>query len=132
VQARHDRDRGPGLDRGNARLVEGVALDEARDAVEPLLADHGGAVAHVDVAVVAQQDRFRARLQPVDGLEHVAAMPGRDVRDAHRTPRRPQAPGGDADGLPDVLLAHAYAAPADRIEVIAIDETADQGGAAGA
>ncbi|MNC45446.1 hypothetical protein D3C75_944090 [compost metagenome] len=47
-----------GFQRGQVGTVEGVALDELCDPFQAFFADQRAAVAHVDVAVVAQQDRL--------------------------------------------------------------------------
>ena len=82
----------------------------------------------VEVGVVAQEDAVRPQAHPRDRLEHVAAMAGGDIEDAHglplaaRSQRLPQQ-------LLDMRLALADAAPADRIEIGAVDDAAEHAAA---
>ena len=48
---------GRGSIAGDAVAVEGVALAELRDRLEPLLGDEAQALLHVQVGIVAEHDR---------------------------------------------------------------------------
>ncbi|MNJ37585.1 hypothetical protein D3C77_324130 [compost metagenome] len=63
--------------------VEGIAFDEPGDVAKAFFSDQRAAIAHVDVAVVTQQDRLRQRTHALHGLKDIAPMACGDVDDAH-------------------------------------------------
>src|SRR5205823_9702425 len=126
VEPRDDTDLRPCSKGRESRTIEGVGVDEARDVTELLLRDQRLAVAYIARDVIAQHDRFGARDAAGNGIEHVAAASGRDVDDVRRLITRTQAPHRVAQQLFDVPLSLPDAAPADRLEIDPVDETADR------
>ena len=125
IQARHHGQRRPRRDGRQADAVEGVGLHEFGDVLQLLLGDQLGAVAHVDVAVVAQQDRAGLDRAGLHRVEHIAAMARGDVHHAHFAVLLGQAFHRFADQFLDVDLALADAAPADGFEVGLVDRPAE-------
>ncbi|MNP49579.1 hypothetical protein D3C76_1437730 [compost metagenome] len=79
------------------------------------------AVPHVDVTVITQQDRFRQRLDTLQGFENVAPVAGSDIDDVYSHTLFAQASHGQAQQLLDVQFALANATPTDRLQVVAVD-----------
>src|SRR5262245_14295435 len=126
VEARNYAERRLRLHCREAVAVEGIGLHEARNVPEPLLGDELRATLHVEVAVVAQQDRIGLHLGAFERLQHVAAVAGGDVHHPYRSSVVAQQPHGHAKQLLNIELALTDAAPADRLKIVAIDETADR------
>ncbi|MCY1439711.1 hypothetical protein D9M71_559570 [compost metagenome] len=112
------------LQRGQALAVEGIALDEAGDVGQAFFGDQRAALLHVQLAVVAQQDRVRQLLECLQGLKDVAAMAGGDIDNVHRPLLFAQTDDGQAQQFLYVQLALANAAPADGVEVVLVDQAA--------
>lgn len=129
VQAGDHRQRRFGRQGREVVAVEGIGFDEAGNLAQAFLGDQRAAVAHVDVAVVAQQDRLRQRADPLQGFENVAPVAGGDVDDAHFALLGAQFFHGQAQQFFHVQLALANAAPADGIQVVAVDQPAQGRGA---
>ena len=100
-------------------------------ASRPFSRIRGAAVAHVDVAEVAQQDGFGPARGFAQGFEHVAPVAGGDVEHPQRLAFGVQAGEGEAQEFFEVAFPLADAAPADGAEVVAIDRPADGAGAGG-
>ncbi|MNY06400.1 hypothetical protein D3C86_1391550 [compost metagenome] len=127
VQTGYHRQRRPGLQCSQVGTVESIALDESCDPFQAFFADQRTAVAHIDVAVVAQQNRLGQRADTLQGFENVAPVSGGDVDDAHLASPVAQLLHGQAQQLFDMQLALANAAPADGVQVIAVDHAAETG-----
>lgn len=74
VETRYHYKRGARRECGQIRLIECVCLDESSDLFETLCPDQGTAVAYIDIAVIAQENRGRAFFEVLYCLENVAAM----------------------------------------------------------
>src|SRR5207248_11622535 len=106
---------------GEARAIERVTAHEPGNARKTLGADQRAALVHVDIAVVAEQDRVGRRRGAVERVENITAVSRCDVDDvdgrAGRACRRDRL----AQDLLDVQFTLADAAPADRVKIVAID-----------
>ena len=109
-----------------ARAIERVGVDEACDVCETPLCDERGAMADICIAVVAQHDRVGTCGAVRDRVEHIAAVAGGNVDDADRPAVRAQPRHRLAEQLFHIELALPDAAPAHRVEIDAIDQTAQR------
>ena len=127
IEPGNDADGRARCDRGKARTVEGVALDERGDAPEALGEDQGRAVPDVQVAVVAQQNRIGACRGGVDRLEHIPAMAGGDIQDPYRQLCGPRLLHRLAQQLFDMQLALTDSTPSDRPKIVGVDHRPECG-----
>ena len=126
VEAGDDAERRPRRHCGDAGFVEGVPLAKLRDAAKTFFGDQARTLRNVQVRVVAQQDRIRPHLACLQRLEDVAPVAGGDVEDADGSAAFTQTHHRDPQQLLDVDLALADAAPADRVQIVAVDGATDR------
>ena len=128
VQSRNDADRRARRDAGKTRAIECVAANKLGDPPETLGPNQRTALVDVELAVVAQQNGIGRRRRAIERFQYVTAVSRGDVDDVHEHVGRARERNRLAEQLFEMQFALANAAPADRFQIVAIDELAEQSG----
>src|SRR6266550_2974605 len=131
VQSGDDADRRSRRDAGKTRAVECVAAYEPRDLSEALGTNERVALFDVELAVIAQQNRIGRRLRAIERFQYVTAVSRRDVDDVHEHAGRTRERHRFSEQFFEMQFPLTDAAPANRVEIVTIDQFAQQSRSAG-